>query len=112
MPLFLLLGFLVVPVNQGCFLFGLSRSTPSHASASHALTPVVVLLLAGRLLLRGSYWSKLAGMAVAFSGVVVITPGARPSAISASSRGIFLILAAVFGWSLYTVLPKPLLERY
>lgn len=111
-PLVLLLGFLVVPVNQGCFLFGLTRSTPSHAALLYALTPMVVLLLAGRLLHEGNYWSKLAGMSVAFAGVLIILLERGLKRDLGVFAGDLLILVAVFGWSLYTVLSKPLLERH
>jgi len=111
-PLVLLLGFLVVPVNQGCFLYGLTRSTPSHAALLYALTPVVVLLLAGRLLREGNFWPKLAGMMVAFSGVLVILLERGLKHEMGVFVGDLLILTAVFGWSLYTVLSKPLLERH
>ncbi|HYR69135.1 MAG TPA: DMT family transporter, partial [Candidatus Dormibacteraeota bacterium] len=111
-PLILFLGFLVVPVNQGCFLFGLSLSTPSHAALLYALTPVVVLLLAGRILRERGTWSKLAGMAVAFAGVVVILVERGLKRDLGVFAGDLLILAAVFAWSLYTVLSKPLLERH
>ena len=111
-PLILLLGFLVVPVNQGCFLFGLTRSTPSHAALLYAMTPLVVLLLAGRLLREGRLWSKLAGTAVAFAGVVVILLERGLKRETGVLAGDVLILTAVFGWSLYTVLSKPLLERH
>ena len=55
------LGFLVVPVNQGLFLFGLSQSTPSHAAFLYALTPLVVFLLARRFLSEGDARAKLIG---------------------------------------------------
>ena len=111
-PLVLLLGFLVVPLNQGCFLFGLTRSTPSHAALLYALTPLVVLLLAGRLLHEGNLWAKLGGTLVAFAGVVIILLEHGLKRDRGVFEGDLLILAAVFGWSLYTVLSKPLLERY
>ncbi len=111
-PLLLLLGFLVVPVNQGCFLFGLTRSTPSHAALLYALTPLVVLLLARRLLHEGDWWSKLAGVLVAFAGVAVILLERGLAHEVEVLHGDILILVAVFGWSLYTVLSKRLLERY
>ena len=40
------LGFISVPVNQGLFLLGLSRSTPGHAALLYALAPVFVFLIA------------------------------------------------------------------
>jgi drug/metabolite transporter (DMT)-like permease len=111
-PAFLLLGFLVVPVNQGCFLFGLSRSTASHASLLYALTPLVVLLFARRLLREEGLVAKLVGILAAFAGVAVILleRGLRHEVGLLS--GDLLILVAVFSWAGYTVLSKRLLARY
>ena len=111
-PKLLLIGFLVVPVNQGFFLFGLVRSTPTHASLLYALTPLVVLALAGRMLREGNLGSKLAGAGVAFSGVVVILLERGLRQEGEVLVGDLLILVAVFAWALYTVLSKPLAEKY
>jgi drug/metabolite transporter (DMT)-like permease len=108
----LLLGFLVVPINQGFFLFGLARSTASHASLLYALTPLVVLLLAGRMLGERALWGKLAGTLVAFAGVVIILFERGLRHEMGVLVGDILILIAVFAWGAYTVLAKPLLERH
>jgi len=111
-PRLLLIGFLVVPINQGFFLFGLVHSTPSHASLLYALTPLVVLALAGRMLREGNLGPKLAGAGVAFSGVVLILLERGLRQERQVLLGDILILVAVFAWALYTVLSKPLAERY
>ena len=72
LPRVLLLGFLVVPINQGFFLFGLAHTTPTHAALLYALTPVIVYLMARRLLGEGRALATLAGIAIAFAGVLVI----------------------------------------
>jgi len=111
-PRVALLGFLAVPLNQGFFLFGMVRSTPSHASLLYALTPLVVFLLARAMLRERTPWSALAGIGTAFAGVTIIL-GERGLARELEVlSGDLLILVAVFAWSLYTVLSKPLLERY
>jgi drug/metabolite transporter (DMT)-like permease len=111
-PAFLLLGFLVVPMNQGFFLFGLARSTPSHASLLYALTPLVVLLFARRLLREERFVEKLAGTLVAFGGVSVILLERGLRREMGLLIGDLLILVAVFAWAGYTVLSKRLLTRY
>jgi drug/metabolite transporter (DMT)-like permease len=111
-PAFLLLGLLVVPVNQGCFLFGLARSTASHASLLYALTPLVVLLFARRLLREEGLAAKLAGILAAFAGVAVILLERGLRHEMGLLKGDLLILVAVFSWAAYTVLSKRLLVRY
>lgn len=108
----LLLAFLVVPINQGFFLFGLARSTASHASLLYALTPLAVLLLARRMLGEGAVMSKLAGTAVAFAGVAIILLERGLAHEREVLVGDLMLLVAVFAWALYTVLSKPLTMRY
>lgn len=111
-PMIVLLGFLVIPVNQGCFLFGLARSTPSHAALLYALTPLVVLLFARRLFHEANLAAKLSGMLVAFAGVAVILLERGLLHETKVLAGDLLILVAVVAWALYTVLSKRLLVRY
>jgi len=111
-PRVALLGFLVIPLNQGFFLFGMVHSTPSHASLLYALTPLVVFLLARAMIRERTPWSALAGIAIAFAGVVVILAERGLRHEMQLLGGDLLILVAVFAWSLYTVLSKPLLARY
>jgi drug/metabolite transporter (DMT)-like permease len=111
-PRVVLLGVLVVPLNQGLFLFGMVRSTPSHASLLYALTPLAVFLLARAIIRERAPWSALAGILAALGGVAIIL-GERGLAHEMEVlSGDLLILAAVLAWSLYTVLSKPLLARY
>jgi drug/metabolite transporter (DMT)-like permease len=102
----------VVPVNQGFFLFGLSRTTPTHAALLYALTPLVVFLLARRLLAETHARDKLIGIATAFAGVTLILLQQGLARELRVLWGDALILVAVVGWAAYTVLSKPLLTRY
>ncbi|MGE5179429.1 MAG: DMT family transporter, partial [Bacteroidota bacterium] len=111
-PAVALLGFLVIPINQGFFLFGLARSSASHAALLYALTPLVVLLFAQRLLREEGLLTKLAGIVVAFAGVAVILLERGLRHEIGFLSGDLLILVAVFAWAGYTVLSKRLLARY
>ncbi len=111
-PKVLWLGFLVIPVNQGFFLFGLSQSSPSHAALLYALTPTVVFLLARRYLHESNAGEKLIGIAAAFVGVALILLDRGLAREHSALRGDLLMLVAVFGWALYTVGSKDLLKRY
>jgi len=111
-PKLLWLGFLVIPVNQGFFLFGLSQSSASHAALLYALTPTVVFLLARRYLHESNAGEKLVGIAAAFAGVALILLDRGLAREHSALRGDLLMLVAVFGWALYTVGSKDLLKRY
>lgn len=107
-----LLGFLAVPMNQGFFLFGMSRSTPSHASLLYALQPLVMFPLARAVIREKTPWSSLAGILVAFAGVLCVLAERGLRHEMEVLTGDLLILVGVVAWSLYTVLSKPLLARY
>src|SRR5512143_827222 len=69
------LGVLGIPVNQGLFLYGMSLTTPGHGALLYALAPVFVFLLARWRLGERATALKIAGVALAFGGVVVVLAG-------------------------------------
>jgi drug/metabolite transporter (DMT)-like permease len=98
----LVLGLLAGPLNQGLFLWGLSRSTPAHAALFYALTPTAVYLYA---LWRGQELAspgKVAGIVIAFSGVLVLLLGRGLRAAMGPLVGDLFILCGVAAWAVYT----------
>jgi drug/metabolite transporter (DMT)-like permease len=110
---YLLAGFLGVAVNQIAFLGGLAYTLPSHAALLYALTPTVVLLLAWAQGQEKPGPRKLGGLALAFSGVVVVlsdrTGGPLPPQWI---LGDLMILVAVVAWAGYTVMSRPLVQKH
>lgn len=110
-----LLGLVAIPVNQGFFLYGLALTTPGHAALLYALTPIFVFLLARwRLGERARPW-KVAGIATAFAGVVVVLFGRGAVGVEGAWRGLLgdlLVLVAVVAWAIFAVGGKFYAERY
>jgi drug/metabolite transporter (DMT)-like permease len=110
---FLLAAFLGVLVNQVVFLWGLKFTLPAHAALLYALTPTLVLLLGWARGIERPSPRKSAGIALAFSGVVLIflerSAGALPPRWI---LGDLLILVAVAAWAGYTVVSRPLVLCY
>jgi drug/metabolite transporter (DMT)-like permease len=109
------LGVLAVAVNQLLFLGGLALSTPGHAALLYAMTPIFVFLIER---LRGRERStprKVAGIAIAFGGTVIVL-SARGVLGVAGARDVLagdvLLLGAVITWSLYAVGGKAYAARY
>lgn len=102
------LGLLAGPINQGLFFYGLSLSTPAHASLLYALTPVGVYMVA--LFERTERVSRTAivGIAVAFCGVFVLLLGRGLADAMGPLKGDLFILAAVAAWVVYTIHGKRL----
>ena len=110
------LGVVAVPLNQGFFLAGLSLSTPGHAALMYALTPVFVFLLARWRLGERATRLKVAGIGLAFVGVVVVLAGRGAIAPAGQAwRGLagdFMLLVAVMAWAVFAVGGKVYAERY
>ncbi len=109
------LGILGIPVNQGLFLYGMSLTTPGHGALLYALAPVFVFVLARWRLRERATALKVAGVALAFAGVVVVLAGRGAVALDVARRGLagdLLVLVAVVAWSVFAVAGKPYAERY
>ena len=107
-------GFLGVALNQIAFLGGLALTLPSHAALLYALTPTVVLLLAWARGQERPGPRKLGGLALAFSGVLVVLSGwAGAGALPPRwILGDLMVLVAVVAWAAYTVVSRPLVQKH
>jgi drug/metabolite transporter (DMT)-like permease len=110
-PLLLLLAILSIPINQGFFLLGLALTPPTHPALLYATTPIWVYLLSVR---RGEEVysnKKTLGIIVALIGVVAFFAEKGLRLAVRDLWGDFLIMIAVWAWSSYTVLGRPLVQR-
>jgi drug/metabolite transporter (DMT)-like permease len=110
-----LLGVVAIPINQGFFLYGMSLSTPGHGALLYALTPIFVFLLARWRLGERATPLKVAGIATAFAGVVVVLLGRGALGLPGARDGLLgdlLILLAVVAWAVFAVGGKVYAERY
>jgi len=124
-----LLGLVGHTLYQICFIEGLARTSASSASLLFASTPLVVAILSRLAGHERVPWTTVLGALLGFTGVwLIVTGGAGGSAVSpaaiepagpavaasssAAVLGNGLIFLAVICWSTYTVLARPLLERY
>jgi drug/metabolite transporter (DMT)-like permease len=111
LPALAALGFVALPLNQGLFLGGLSLTTPGRAALLYALTPVFVFVLARLRLGERATPVQLAGITVAFAGVLVVLL-ARGALGRGAIAGDLLVLAGVVAWAVYAVAGKPYAQRY
>ncbi len=109
------LGVLAVAVNQLLFLGGLALSTPGHAALLYATTPIFVFLIER---LRGRERAtaiKVAGIAVAFLGTIIVLAGRGVLGVEGARStltGDLLLLGAVVAWALYAVGGKAYAATY
>ncbi len=109
---FLLLSFLGIPVNQFLFLSGLEASTPTNAALFYGATPALVLVLSLMLGKEKRSLLRMAGVIVAFSGILVVVFEHGLELGAGTLSGDLMLLGAVVAWSLYTVLGKDMIARY
>ena len=109
---FLYLGVFGVSVNQFCFTLGLNYTSVSHAAVIVGLGPIYVLVLAVLMRQERATWHKGIGMAIAFSGVAVLTSEHGMSTHSASLLGDAITMTGSLGFAMYAVLGKRVAGEY
>lgn len=108
-----LLGVLLVPLNQYCFLYGMQYTVPSHPAIFYSLTPIGVLICSSIIRLKLPGVLQIAGIVLSFTGVLIIL---RPWESGASAQelrsGDIWILGAVLSWIIYTVFAGYMCKKY
>jgi len=110
--IFLWLAFLVVPLNQGLFLYGIKYTLAAHGALFYATTPIMVFCLSCLFLGERPTWPKAGGIALGFAGVLLVLSDQRIAISRQTLKGDALILTAVATWAAYTILSKKALERH
>ncbi|MCH7871554.1 MAG: DMT family transporter, partial [Planctomycetes bacterium] len=107
-----LLGLTGITANQMLFLFGIQLSPPLNGALFYAFTPVMVLVIAVMLLGERLTVFKTVGVGAAVVGVLLVLYANGLDLSAGPGRGDVLLLLAVSAWAGYTVMGKPLLEKY
>jgi drug/metabolite transporter (DMT)-like permease len=110
-PWLLTVGLLGLVGNQVLFLVGLSMTSVAHASVITALSPVLVLVGAFLTGIERVTPTRIAGLAIAASGVVVLQ-FSRNATGEATAAGDGVMLLSVLLFAAFNLLGKPLAERY
>jgi drug/metabolite transporter (DMT)-like permease len=106
------LGFTVIPVNQTFFLVGQSLTGAGHGALLFSTAPVWIFILAVIHLKEKAPWRRLVGILTALAGVTTIMWSGLADFGSEYLLGDLIILVSVVAWGYYTVLGKPLVEKY
>jgi drug/metabolite transporter (DMT)-like permease len=108
----ILLAILIIPFNQTLYMFGQSLTAAGHGAFLFATSPVWIFLLALIHLKEKLMWKRVAGIVAAFAGVLVIMLSGGMEFGVEYFWGDLIILAAVVAWSYYTIIGKPLVQKY
>jgi drug/metabolite transporter (DMT)-like permease len=106
------LGFAVIPVNQTLFLVGQSLTGAGHGALLFSTAPVWIFILAVIHLKERAPWRRLVGILTAVAGVTTIMWSGLADFGSEYLLGDLIIVVSVVAWGYYTVLGKPLVEKY
>ncbi|MBV4244915.1 DMT family transporter [Parabacteroides johnsonii] len=113
-------SLLGIVFNQGCFIFGVSLSSPGDASIITTSMPLWAMVLAALILKEPITGKKVLGIAAGASGALLLIlgngqNGQETSATTAGGTmiwGDLLVLLAQFCYALYIVLYKDFVNKY
>ena len=108
-------GMLGILFNQGCFILGVSMTTPSEASLVTTTMPMWVMLLAWLILREPISIKKAGGIAIGASGALILMLGSPAQGTTGASNqvlGDIIVLTAQLCFALYLTLYRNFIRRY
>ena len=112
-------ALLGIVLNQGCFIFGVSLSSPGDASIITTSMPLWAMLLAAVILKEPITGKKVLGIAAGASGALMLIMGSGAHVKNVASTGgdyavwgDLLVLTAQFCYALYIVVYKDFVNKY
>src|SRR4030095_526586 len=113
--MFLILGALVIPVNQFCFLEGLSYSEASHSGVLYACTPLIVYLISIKNKYEKFNLKKFLAITMTIFGIAIIFYENIFSPKKSGTNyllGDILLFLAVASWATYLALSQKYVFKY
>ena len=110
-------SLLAIVFNQGCFIFGVSLSSPADASIITTSIPLWATVLAAFFLKEPVTGKKVLGIALGAAGALLLVLGSGQTQASADDGanhiwGDLLVLMAQLSYASYIVLFKNFVGRY
>lgn len=107
-------GMLGVLLNQGCFIIGVSLTSPGEASLVTTTMPMWVMLLAWLFLHEPITLKKTGGILLGAAGALILVfgNGAAISGGESPALGDFIVLMAQLSYALYLTLYRNFIRKY
>lgn len=112
-------SLLGIVFNQGCFIFGVSLSSPGDASIITTSMPLWAMVLAAVILKEPITGKKVLGIAAGAGGALLLILGSGQHVQAAETAtggmaiwGDLLVLLAQLSYALYIVLYKDFVNKY
>jgi drug/metabolite transporter (DMT)-like permease len=112
LPRFVLCGLIGHTAHVSLVMWGINLSTAFSSSLVLTSSPLWTLLILAVLGAEKLHGRQLAGTLVAFAGMVVFLSDKFVRGLALAGAGDMVLLLAASLFSLYTVIAKPLVERY
>lgn len=112
-PSLLLCALTAIALNQMLFIKGLSLTFPIHASLLTLITPIMITIIAARILREKITVAKIVGLFLGISGAVLLI-GAKESTAPGDNilLGDILVILSSIAYTFYFILVKPLMKKY
>ena len=101
-------------LNQGCFIIGVSYTSPGEASLVTTTMPMLVMLLAWLFLKEPITLKKAGGIALGAAGALILVLGGA-GAIKGGDNpalGDFIVLMAQLSYALYLTIYRNFIRKY
>ena len=110
---FLLCALTAIALNQMLFIKGLSYTFPIHASLLTLITPIMITIIAARILREKQTVSRITGLFLGVSGAVLLI-GTRETSAPGDNilLGDILVILSAMAYTFYFILVKPLMKEY
>jgi drug/metabolite transporter (DMT)-like permease len=112
-PAFLLCALTAIALNQMLFIKGLSFTFPIHAALLTLITPILITIIAARVLKEKITFTKMFGLFLGVLGAVLLISNRQVSAPGENTvLGDSLVILSALAYTFYFILVKPLMNKY
>ncbi len=107
-------GMMGILLNQGCFIIGVSYTSPGEASLVTTTMPMWVMRLAWVFLKEPITLKKAGGIALGAGGALILVLGGKGAIAGGDNPalGDFIVLIAQLSYALYLTLYRNFIKKY
>ncbi|MEO6868174.1 MAG: DMT family transporter [Ginsengibacter sp.] len=112
-PAFILCALMAITINQMLFLKGLAYTFPIHAALLTLVTPILITIIAARVLKEKITVAKTLGLFLGITGAVLLVVSREVGEPGDNTMlGDSLIILSSVAYTFYFILVKPLMTKY
>ena len=112
-PAFLICALMAITLNQMLFIKGLAYTFPIHAALLTLITPILITIIAARVLKEKITMAKILGLFLGIAGASLLVGSTEVSAPGENSMlGDSLVILSSVAYTFYFILVKPLMKKY